>query len=267
MPSEPSKAVATRKRGEEKSLIQKFAGRLGVEPEKMLATLRATACRTGRNDPPVTNEEMLGLLVVAEQYHLNPFTKEIYAFRDSKGGIMPIIGLDGWVRLMQEQRTFQGIGFKYDEDGEWVEATITRSDRAVPFTVREYLAECKRDTGPWKQAPQRMLRHRALIQCCRVAFGFGGVYGDDEGEGIALAAGVDLLPVQRTHVEPPQARTAEEPFVTDEQREALVEKLGVCGVEESLVLAKYEVGKLDELRASQLPAVLKFISDNGGPPG
>jgi phage recombination protein Bet len=267
MMNTPSKAVVTKKREEPKSLVAKFAGRLGVEPEKMLATLRATAFRTSAKDAAVTNEEMLALLVVANEFELNPFLKEIYAFRDQKGGIMPIIGIDGWVKLMQRQPSFEGIEFKYHEDGEWVEATITRKDRAKPFTVREYLVECQRNTGPWQQSPQRMLRHRALIQCARIAFGFGGIYGDDEGEQIALAAGVDLLPMGRPHIEPPQARAAEEPFITDDQREAIVEKMGVCGVEQSLVLARFEVGKLEELRSRQVPEVLKFIGDNGGPPG
>jgi phage recombination protein Bet len=270
--SSPSKEVARTPKREQKSLVARFAAKLGVEPEKMLATLRATAFKTGKNDPAVTNEEMLALLVVADQYRLNPFTKEIYAFRDQKGGIMPIIGVDGWIRLMQERKEFEGIEFKYSPEGEpdeemWVEATITRRDRKVPFTVREYWIECRRDTIPWKTAKRRMLRHRALVQCCRVAFGFGGVYEADEGEAIALAAGVDLLPMSRTHIEPPQARAAEEPFITDDQREAIVEKMGVCGVEQSLVLAKFEIGKLEELRSRQVPEALKFIADNGGPPG
>jgi phage recombination protein Bet len=264
--STPSTQVATRKAAQKQSLVARFSSKLGVEPEKMLATLRATAFKTGKNDSPVTNEEMLALLVVADQYHLNPFTKEIYAFRDQKGGIMPIIGVDGWIRLMQERKEFQGIEFKYDEEGEWVEATITRSDRNKPFTVREYLKECQRNTGPWQQAPQRMLRHRALIQCCRVAFGFGGIYDSDEGEQIALATGVDLLPTSKPHIEPPQARTAEEPFATDDQIEAMRERMGVCGTELSLVLAKFEIGTIEELRSNQVPMVLKFIADNGGPP-
>lgn len=256
----PSTAVA--KRGEQKSLVARFAGRLGVEPEKMLATLRATAFKTGPKDPIVSNEEMLALLVVAEQYGLNPFLKEIYAFRDQKGGIMPIIGVDGYVRMMHGHPAFDGIEFKYDADGEWVEATITRKDRKVPFTVREYLAECRRNTGPWQQSPQRMLRHRALIQCSRVAFGFGGIYQDDEAEAIALSTGVDLLPMGRPHVEPPQSRGAEEPFATDDQVLAIREKLGKTGVPDNLVLAKFEVGDFSELRSAKVPEVLKFIEDN-----
>jgi phage recombination protein Bet len=260
--SSPAKSVATRKADAPKSLIARFAGRMGVDAEKMLATLRATAFRTGKNDAAVSNEEMLALLVVADQYKLNPFLKEIYAFRDSKGGIMPIIGVDGWVKLIQRHPQFQGIEFKYADEGEWVEATITRGDRRVPFTVREYLTECQRDTGPWKSHPQRMLRHRAMIQCARIAFGFAGVYHDDEVEPLALATGVDLLPTSRPHVEPPAAKTAEEPFATEDQLEAIGELLGKTGVPDNLVLAKFEVGSLEELKSAQIPDVLKFIQDN-----
>lgn len=244
-------------------LVQKFAGKLGVEPEKMLATLRATAFRTGRNEPAVTNEEMLALLVVANEFNLNPFLKEIYAFRDQKGGVIPVIGIDGWIRMLQNQPDFEGMEFKYDDEGAWVECTIYRGRRNKPFTVREYLVECQRDTGPWRSHPRRMLRHRALAQCARVAYGFGGAYEPDEGETIAVAAGVDLLPASPPgHTQPPQARTAEEPFATDDQLEQIRERLGVTGVPDNLVLAKFELGDFKELRFNQVEEVLKFIADN-----
>jgi hypothetical protein len=46
------------------------------------------------------------------------------------------------------------------------------------------MKECKRDVGPWKTHPKRMLRHKALIQCARLAFGFVGIYDQDEAERI-----------------------------------------------------------------------------------
>jgi hypothetical protein len=48
-----------------------------------------------------------------------------------------------------------------------------------PVKVTEYLAECRRGTEPWKME-HRMLRHKALIQCSRVAFGFSGIVDDEE---------------------------------------------------------------------------------------
>ena len=52
-----------------------------------------------------------------------------------------------------------------------MECTIHRSDRVVPITVREYLAEVRGESDVWKKMPRRMLRHRALQQCARVAIG------------------------------------------------------------------------------------------------
>ncbi|MGE9253208.1 recombinase RecT, partial [Escherichia coli] len=54
-----------------------MAARFSVEPGKMLATLKSTAFKGD-----VSNEQMIALLIVADQYGLNPWTKEIYAFPD-----------------------------------------------------------------------------------------------------------------------------------------------------------------------------------------
>lgn len=158
------------------SLLATMAARFGVEPKKMLATLKATAFKGD-----VTDEQMMALLIVANQYGLNPWTKEIYAFPD-KGGIVPVMGVDGWTRIMNSSPEFDGIEFTEGGEGgdAWVECVIYRKDRSRPTKVREYLKECKRNTGPWGSHPKRMLRHKAMIQCARVAFSFGGIYDEDE---------------------------------------------------------------------------------------
>jgi phage recombination protein Bet len=144
---------------------------------------------------------MASLLIVADQYGLNPFTKEIHAF-SSNGGIVPIVGVDGWTRIMNEHPAFDGIEFRYAEKeieiqgskpcSEWVEAIIYRNDRSRPTVIREYLDECFRGTAPWKGFTRRQLRHKALIQGARIAFGFSGIYDDDEAERIANARVVNM---------------------------------------------------------------------------
>ncbi len=42
--------------------------------------------------------------------------------------------------------------------------------------------------GPWQTHPKRFSRHKAMIQCARMAFGFGGIYDQDEAERIAESA-------------------------------------------------------------------------------
>lgn len=141
-------------------------------------TLKQTCFKSGTQ---VTDAQMTALLVVASQYGLNPFTKEIFAFPD-KGGIVPVVGVDGWARIINTHAQFDGLEFEQDADS--CTCVIHRKDRGHPTRVTEYMVECKREAGPWKSHPYRMLRHKALIQCARLAFGFVGIFDQDEAERI-----------------------------------------------------------------------------------
>ena len=173
------------------SLLAKMAARFSVEPGKMLSTLKSTAFKGD-----VSNEQMMALLIVADQYGLNPWTKEIYAFPDRQNGIVPVIGVDGWARIINNNQQFDGMEFEQDEES--CTCSIYRKDRAHPTRVTEYMKECRRDVAPWKSHPRRMLRHKAMIQCARLAFGFVGVFDQDEAERITekdITPTADLLPM------------------------------------------------------------------------
>jgi phage recombination protein Bet len=144
-------------------------------------TLKQTCFKSGTQ---VTDAQMTALLIVASQYGLNPFTKEIYAFPD-KGGIVPVVGLDGWSRIINSHPQYDGMDFEQDADS--CTCIIYRKDRGHPTKVTEWMAECKRNAGPWLSHPYRMLRHKALIQCARLAFGFVGIFDQDEAERIIEA--------------------------------------------------------------------------------
>lgn len=163
------------------SLIERFGDRYGLAAGRVLDTLKATCFRVDKDKPPITNEQMTALMIVAEQYSLNPFTKELYAFPDNKGGgIVPVVSVDGWARIINEHPMLDGIEFELSPDGQACRCTIYRKDRSRPTVVVELLKECKRNTAPWQSHPSRMLRHKALIQCARLAFGFAGIYDADE---------------------------------------------------------------------------------------
>ena len=146
----------------------------------LIHTLKATAFKGD-----VTDAQMTALLVVANQYGLNPWVKEIFAFPDKQNGIVPVVGVDGWSRIMNEHPQFDGMEFEQDDQS--CTCIIYRKDRSRPVRVTEFMAECKRGTGPWSSHPRRMLRHKAMIQCARLAFGFGGIYDQDEAERIVEA--------------------------------------------------------------------------------
>ena len=161
------------------TLTHKLAERFEMgSSENLPQTLMATAFR-GQN---VTPDQMTALLVVANQHGLNPWTNEIYAFPNN-GGIVPIVGVDGWSRIMNEHPQFDGIEFTVSEDNSCT-CTIYRKDRTRPTVVTEYMSECQRNTQPWKSHPRRMLRHKTMIQAARLAFGFTGIYDQDEAERI-----------------------------------------------------------------------------------
>ena len=144
----------------------------------LVDTLKATAFKG-----QVSDAQMTALLIVANQYGLNPWTKEIYAFPDKNNGIVPVVGVDGWARIINGNQQFDGMDFEQDE--EKCTCKIYRKDRSHPIAVTEYMKECKRaNVGPWQSHPMRMLRHKAMIQCARLAFGFGGIYDQDEAERI-----------------------------------------------------------------------------------
>ena len=150
----------------------------GNEAE-LVATLKATAFKGN-----VSDAQMTALMLVAGQYQLNPFTKEIYAFPDRNNGIVPVVGVDGWSRIINSHPQFDGMDF--EQDNESCTCIIYRKDRSHPIKVTEWMSECKRDgVGPWKSHPKRMLRHKAMIQCARLAFGFVGIFDQDEAERIS----------------------------------------------------------------------------------
>nr|DAP10502.1 MAG TPA: RecT protein [Caudoviricetes sp.] len=150
------------------------------DPQELVETLKATAFRSN-----ATDAQFNVLMIVANQYGLNPFTKEIYAFPDKNNGITPVVGVDGWARIINGHPQFDGMEFT--SDAESCTCKIYRKDRNHPTTVTEYLEECKRNTQPWNSHPRRMLRHKAMIQAARLAFGFGGIYDEDEADRIETA--------------------------------------------------------------------------------
>lgn len=174
------------------SALAVMASNLSVDPAKLLQTLKATVFRGA------TDDEILALVVISNTYGLNPILKEVYAFPAKGGGIVPVVSIDGWIRMMNDHPQFDGIDYEFEHDakGGLVSCTsiIYRKDRSHPTRVTEYLVECRRNTEPWKME-RRMLRHKATIQGARVAFGFSGITDEDEAAATpGLANARDVTP-------------------------------------------------------------------------
>jgi len=174
------------------TLTQKLATTLNLQGTgNLMDTLKSSVFPKNLT---VSDEQMIAFLIIANQYGLNPWTKEIYAI-PVRGTIVPVVGVDGWSRIINSNPQFDGMEF--EQDGESCTCIIWRKDRQRPVRVTEYRSDCQPETTkntPWESHPHRMLRHKAMIQCARLAFGYGGIYDQDEAERIIEAEPVPPRP-------------------------------------------------------------------------
>lgn len=192
-------------------LIARLAGRFGVEPNRLLKCLTTQVFKQADGRQP-SNEELMVLLLVCENFGLNPFNREIFAFRGKGGEIVPVVSLDGWAKIVRSQKDFNGVTFAFSNNTvkvpgcaqelpEFVECAMRLKGVDEPIVIQEFMVECFNDKSPvWKKWPRRMLRTRAFIQCARLAFSLTGLY--DEGEDFAE----DLSGMVATGSVPPQAQ-------------------------------------------------------------
>lgn len=205
-------------------LIASMAAARKLDPAKYWESVKYTVFAGD-----ATDAEMLAFMTVCDHYGLEPFRGEIYAFRKKGGGIQPIVSIDGWSSIINRNPQFDGMSFEMDVDQDGkinsVTCTMYRKDRNHPTSITEFYRECNRPTEPWKQWPARMLRHKAMIQCARIAFGLSGISDPDEAERMA-EVGAIIVPSERIEHRPMEQRTIEhqpqESFVpedTDDRRQ------------------------------------------------
>jgi phage recombination protein Bet len=169
----------------QKDALGQLAHRLGVGRKMLESTLTKTAFQACK-----TPEQFVAAVIVANTYGLNPLLKEMTAFPASTGGVTPVVMIDGWISLVQRQPDYDGVelvenrGKEKNISGTDVDSITAKfyiKNKSHAVVVTEYMIECYDGTkGPWKRWPIRMLRHKAYIQGARVAFGFSGIYDEDE---------------------------------------------------------------------------------------
>jgi phage recombination protein Bet len=252
------------------TLTNKLAQRLEMgDGTDLIETLKATAFKGN-----VSDAQMTALMIVANQYCLNPWTKEIYAYPDKNNGIVPVVGVDGWARIINTHPELDGIEFNYSEATlthknktchEWVECVLYRKDRSRPTVIRERFEEVVRSVSfatPWDSHPNRMHRHKALIQCARIAFGFSGIYDDDEAARIVDAQGsTKQIDPATGEITQPQQRPAlpawpDDAFKTQFDRWSKAVAAGFKTSEEILTLARSK-GSLTPEQETQIKAIKK----------
>lgn len=89
------------------TVMGSLAERYSMDPGKLLDTIKAT-CIKGN----ATNEQVQAFLIVANRYGLDPFLKQIHAFAGQGGGIVPIVGIDGWTKIVNGESGYDGCQFQ-----------------------------------------------------------------------------------------------------------------------------------------------------------
>lgn len=115
------------------------------------------------------------LLRLANKYQLDPLSDEIALLQNQDQTYQPFITIDGWSKLINNHPQYAGMSLRdstelIDGIPAWMECTIYRNDRILPIVIKEYLEEVRTDYPSWQQMPRRMLRHRVIQQCARLAF-------------------------------------------------------------------------------------------------
>lgn len=214
-----------KKAGSPPDLVMEMAEANGLDATRFYNTIVRTVLRKkdrNRNDIEPTNEEVFSFLAVCKRYNLDPFLKEIHGFVGRDGQVQPMIGVDGWVRMVRQNPDYithrttmvlmcpttkatvtmvedpetGGRNLFYDPpDARPDLDTLKPVYAVVAFKKKgsegwyvgeaEWYSECKRDTDPWRQMPRRMLSHKAYSQAARKCFGFSGLMDEDEARAAA----------------------------------------------------------------------------------
>ena len=129
------------------------------------------------NQTPNTPEAVqLNALRLIGKHGLDPFADEISIHPYEDGHWQAFITIDGWSKLINSHPAYSGISFTESTElvngiPTWMGCAIYRNDRVVPIEVKEYLCEIQTEHSIWRDMPRRMLRHRVIAQCARLAFG------------------------------------------------------------------------------------------------
>lgn len=167
-----------------RTTLREAAAFLGVPAHKIYDILR-NLWKPSKGQEPLTNNEIFNGLVLIARFELDPFAREIYVTRGSHG-LMVIIGIDGWVKILDRTDHYDGFDREYGYSGDgkevlWIQTTIYSTKRKHPTVHRALMAEYKRICGPVaSQIPVHMLGIFSLRHAARLFVPLGAYIVTEE---------------------------------------------------------------------------------------
>jgi hypothetical protein len=119
-------------------------------------------------------QTLLALLRITRENNLDPLKEEVALALYDDNRWQAYITVEGYSKILNRHPAFDGIAFIQSPESTngvpiWMECSIFRKDRIMPIVVREYFEEVKGEKAIWQKMPRRMLRHRVMQQCTRLA--------------------------------------------------------------------------------------------------
>ena len=179
-----------------------FPSDIKVKREKLLGNIHRSILGLTKNGELRPVEDLALFMAMAQQYHLNPFKKEIYAayLWDSNRGreeLVPIVSIHGLRGLCRKASnpTYTHTGgcvYEYDDNKNLVSATVEvfgrfgskPPERICSFTAYyEEFVKNKKDGTPnsmWSRMPRVMLAKCSEANALRMGFNLGALYIEEE---------------------------------------------------------------------------------------
>jgi len=181
----------------EQTTLQKVSGLTGfTEPE--IGIISNTVAKG------TTPTELAYFLSIAKATKLNPFTKQIWCYKDHKSNLIILTGRDGFLTIAQRDPKWNGMissevhendtfevdviegkikhNPQYKDRGKLLGAYCLVKPKGIDIATYEWADIETYDKGQfiWKSHRHEMIKKVAEIHALKKAFGIDGLYGDVE---------------------------------------------------------------------------------------
>lgn len=178
---------------------KKIATQIGSFTPEEIAIIKNTVAKG------TTDLELAFFLNVAKVYELNPFTKEIWCYKDKAGNLLVFAGRDGFLSKAQKCKDYAGLqSCEVCENDEFeinipegkVTHKITSFERGIikgayaiahrkgcqPVIEIVDFKNYDKGYNAWKSHPSDMIKKVAEVHALKKAFGISGIQSDEDFE-------------------------------------------------------------------------------------
>ena len=190
-----------------KSNNQKISDQVAIYTPEEVAIIKATVAKG------FTDIELSYFLNVAKVYKLNPFTKQIWGYKDNKNNIIVFAGRDGFLSKAQSDRRWNGISSDVVREDEKFEMNVAQGTishikdvtskakilgayaisqpKGTKYPTIEWADFDTYNKGynVWKTDPVAMIKKVAESHCLAKAYGISGLAIEedfDTSSGVAI---------------------------------------------------------------------------------